>query len=819
MPVLRIVNQLLVALSITLLSLVVLDALLPGFSLQNARSALVGILVLGALNFAILPVAIRITLPFDFLTLGVLPLVLNGLAVLVVSMLVKGFEVHNVITGILISFGLAFNNMLITSSYVFRKQRDEMQYSELARLSPKNDGVETTPGFIMLEIDGLAEPVLRQAIEQGYMPTLAAWLKSGTHRLVCWETSLPSQTSSMQAGILHGSHYNIPAFRFYDRQRNRVLVSNNPNYAPDILKPILNGKGLLREHGYSLNNWATGDAEQIILTFTALEEDVVKQSKQLYAFFARAFIMQQMLMSMVGDVIIEMMEAWRQKIHNVQPRIERRFPYPLVRSVTTRLLPYLNSQLIVSKLFEGIDSSYVTFLNYDEVAHHSGIDRAETFQILRQMDDTIRFITGANRHLKRSYEFVILSDHGQSMGTTFRQRYGETLAQLVATLVGDDKKSAKGSGTSSEGIDYISMLLSALVASSKWTSGIVNRLLRGQISDNGKVELRVEYKSTNGKDSKPSLKSAVCASGNLAHVYFTEHNNGMTMEEINSAYPEVMKTLVNHPGISFAAMRSEQHGAVAIGKRGMYVLETNEVQGENPLRDFGEHAPEHVKTLMTYPNSGDIVVNSLYNTQTGEVAAFEELVGSHGGLGGTQNQPFLLYPASLGAVEPDQLVGAPSIYELVGEWQRKLKVASYKATELPVTPPGVESGQRSRNISIIAILMAVIGGWNVMVGLGGFISRYTGPQSESFSHTLVPLLAAVMSVAIGVGLWRLKGWALETAIALSAVTIILSVLDLMLAPPQSRGLSVILASVPMFNALVLGYFLYSNQIRRAFARE
>src|SRR5436190_17001568 len=99
----RYINQLLVALTITMLTLVVLDALLPGFALSNARSALIGIVVLGVLNYALLPVAIRLTLPFDFLTFGFLPLLLNGLTLLVVSRVVPGFEVHDVLTAIVIS--------------------------------------------------------------------------------------------------------------------------------------------------------------------------------------------------------------------------------------------------------------------------------------------------------------------------------------------------------------------------------------------------------------------------------------------------------------------------------------------------------------------------------------------------------------------------------------------------------------------------------------------------------------------------------------------------------------------------------------------
>ncbi len=824
---LRIVNQVLVALSITLLSLVVLDALLPGFALNDARSAIVGIVVLGALNYAILPLAIRFTLPVDFLTFGLLPLVLNGLTVLLVSRVVAGFKVQDVITGILLSFGLMINNWLITSSYVFRKQRNRLEYSELSRLARKPDGAEVprTPGLILLEIDGLAEPLLRQVIKSGYMPTLATWLKSGTHRLARWETSLPSQTSSMQAGILHGNHHDIPGFRFYDRKRKLLLSSNNPAVADDIIKPILNGQGLLREHGYSLNNWATGDAPEILMTFTAMKKDLLKQSNHLYAFFARAYNVQRVLASMIWDMMVETVEAQQQRIQNVLPRIERRFPYPLVRAATTRLIPTLSCQLLVTKLFEGIDGAYTTFLNYDEVAHHSGIDRIDAFRVLRQLDEQIRFIAGAAALTERPYEFIVLSDHGQSMGATFRQRYGQTLAELVDSLIGQGNKSLTASSPSAEGIDYLGLLLSELISLGNRRAGILNRLLRGQISGEGGVDLRQRRKPTGQKDSHDSrkdseqpAKSVVAASGNLANIYLADYDEPLTLEKIDAACPQLTKALIDHPGISFMAVRTEKRGAVAIGKQGKYYLDSAKVEGENPLRDFDEHSPAHLKGLMTYPHSGDMVVNSLYDPKTGEVAAFEELVGSHGGLGGTQNQPFILYPTALESGELPNLVGAPSVYRLLRKWKEKLRADGYKVTQLPTPDPDIASGRRPRHISLLAVLMGVIATWNFLVSAGGLVASrdYLGRNAESVSHFFVPFLAALLAVVIGVGLWRLKRWALEAAIGILAVSIILSVVDLMLAPPQSRGLISILASVPLINAVLFAYLLYSGRVRRAF---
>ena len=52
---------------------------------------------------------------------------------------------------------------------------------------------------------------------------------------------------------------------------------------------------------------------------------------------------------------------------------------------------------------------------------------------------------------------------------------------------------------------------------------------------------------------------------------------------------------------------------------------------------------------------------------TGEVPAFEELVGNHGGLGGSQREPFLLYPS---VFDPgnEEIVGAGHMHDVLKGW-------------------------------------------------------------------------------------------------------------------------------------------------------
>ena len=70
---------------------------------------------------------------------------------------------------------------------------------------------------------------------------------------------------------------------------------------------------------------------------------------------------------------------------------------------------------------------------------------------------------------------------------------------------------------------------------------------------------------------------------------------------------------------------------------------------------------------LGFTNAPDLLMVSTYWEEDDEVAAFEELVGSHGGLGGMQSHPFLLHPAGL-HVPDEPLVGTRAVHEVLKSW-------------------------------------------------------------------------------------------------------------------------------------------------------
>ncbi|MCH7549717.1 MAG: phage holin family protein, partial [Candidatus Krumholzibacteriota bacterium] len=106
--------------------------------------------------------------------------------------------------------------------------------------------------------------------------------------------------------------------------------------------------------------------------------------------------------------------------------------------------------------------------------------------------------------------------------------------------------------------------------------------------------------------------------------------------------------------------------------KGAHYLATGEIDGEDPLALYGEHAADHLRRLDSFPHAGDLILNGHTDPVTGEVVAFEEQVSSHGGLGGQQTEPFLLFPAGWEA-DAESIRNSVDLFPLLDSWRRALQ--------------------------------------------------------------------------------------------------------------------------------------------------
>ena len=77
------------------LTLMLVANIVPGFTISSFFTALIASLILGLVNALIRPILLILTLPINFLTLGIFTFVINALMLLLVSSIVKGFNISS----------------------------------------------------------------------------------------------------------------------------------------------------------------------------------------------------------------------------------------------------------------------------------------------------------------------------------------------------------------------------------------------------------------------------------------------------------------------------------------------------------------------------------------------------------------------------------------------------------------------------------------------------------------------------------------------------------------------------------------------------
>jgi uncharacterized membrane protein YvlD (DUF360 family) len=640
-----------------------LAAVLPGIDIPSFGAVVLTTGLIAVLNAVLWPLLIRLLLPLTVLTFGLGSLVLNAAIISLSIELIDG-DAPDFLGAILVAFLLSVSLMLLAPALSIDDDARQLRLVRRRTRRVREENRTDVPGVILFEIDGLAEPVLRRALAEGHVPTLAHWLEQGTHRVVPWECDLSSQTGASQAGLLLGSNEDMPAFRWYEKESGRTMVSNHGKDAVELEQRHSDGGGLLAVGGASRGNMFSGDAPHCSATMSVLRDKQRSSAREYFAYFADPYGFTRTIALYLWDVILERRAARRQRRRG-EEHIDRRGLYPWMRGAITVVMRDLNVATLLGDIVEGVPVVYSTFVGYDEVAHHSGIEQPDAFAVLKQHDAQLARLERAVEQAPRPYHLVVLSDHGQTQGRPFRQRYGVELEELVrGALAGGDvyAPSAPDEGLSSVG--------GALTdARDEETAGgrMLARATRNRTVD-GEVVLGPNREAAEESDQDASDHTAVVlASGGLGLISLPEREHRLSTDEIESMHPRLIDTLVSHPGIGFVMVRADGDGAVVLGANGSRRLRDDQVTGEDPLLEFGPNAADHLRRTDSFRHCPDILVNCVYDADANEVAPFEEFMGSHGGLGGWQSHPFAIVPASWS--EPDSpIVGARTMHEMIRGW-------------------------------------------------------------------------------------------------------------------------------------------------------
>jgi uncharacterized membrane protein YvlD (DUF360 family) len=677
------------------LVLVAMTALLSGRDTLSFDAAILVAAVMAVINALLWPLVIRVALPLTIVTFGLGSLALSAGMVALAFYAVDG-KTPSFWTDVAIAFGLALVSMLVAPLLDVDGDARHLRIVRRRVKRTRRQNHTDVPGVILFEIDGLGEKVLREAIRDGHTPTIARWLSDGSHRMLGWECDLSSQTGASQAGLLLGSNWDMPAFRWYEKESGRTIVSNHPADAAEIERRRSTGTGLLSNAGTSRGNMFSGDAPRCTATMSMIRDRSRSKAADLFAYFSDPYGFMRTIVLSLADIASERRAASRQR-RSGAAHVERKGMYPLIRAAIAVVMRDLVCALLMADIVEGVPVSYATFVGYDEVAHHSGIREPDALAVLRRHDRQLARLERATAQSPRPYHLVVLSDHGQTQGAPFRQRYGETLEDLVRGAL------AQGEVYAPAAVDEAWGDVGAVLADARQEPSVGGRMLaratrsrsiEGTVALGPNREALAERNATGaagkqqpgeqrtgasdaGANSCGAKEAIVMASGGLGLIYLPSSPERLTVERINEAHPRLINSLAAHPGIGYVMVRSQEHGALVIGAAGQRRLSDDVVEGEDPLADFDPTAADHLRRHDSFPHCPDLLVNCMYDPDTEEVAPFEEFMGSHGGLGGPQTKPFAVVPAQWS--EPESaIVGVEAMHEVLQGWLARSRLGAEK---------------------------------------------------------------------------------------------------------------------------------------------
>lgn len=536
--------------AVSTITMLVLAGILPEFQLRSADgdsatdiavTAALGAGAFGVLSALVWPLLVRLLLLVPALVLGLLVFFLNG-ALLLVALRLNPTERGAAAWETAVVVAAVMSAVASATGAALAVRDDDAYRRRLYRLADRRRGAgpggPVTPGTVFLQLDGVGHDVLEAAVKKGLMPTVAQWL-DGTHRLTPWRTDWSSQTGASQLGILHGSNEDVPAFRWYEKDSQEVMVCNRPTSAAELQRRAVartGDGGLLSADGASRGNLFSGGADEqaLVLSIATRRRSRETRSRSGYfAYFSDPANAVRTALSFFAEVGREIAQSTRSRARRARPRVKRGGLYPFIRAFATVVERDVVVAAVMGDMLAGRTAVYADLVAYDEVAHHSGPHSRDAEKVLERLDRSLALIENVAEHAPRPYRIVVLSDHGQSPGETFRTRYGLSLGDLVRAGCGlPVPRKAQRTHSGAE------------------ARAAVRAALR----------IRVEERDEQRRPSHRRSEPLVLASGNLGLVSFPDVPHRMTKEEIDARHPALLTTLANHPGIGFLLVRSQEHG-------------------------------------------------------------------------------------------------------------------------------------------------------------------------------------------------------------------------------------------------------------------
>ena len=564
----------------------------------------------------------------------------------------------------------------LTNVYYTRK------YGAMARrLGRPSVRPDQRRGFIIIQIDGLSHDHLTQAIVAGYVPYLSQLLAERRLAVAPWHCGLPSTTPAVQAGIMFGNRFDIPGFRWYEKEREQAVLVKRPDQIQAVRERISRGRPGILQGGSCYVNMFDGDADLALFTLSTLHRQRFFESVRGMGLFLLFLLSPFRVLRLMGLMTMSYLAGLGRRLValvrpfpstmlrtgdelRTQPSVLNPFDIlsPLLHAVSDVLFTEVQTFGVMLDIYRCVPAIYANYNSYDEVSHKLGPDHRSAFRALRNVDKRIHQIDRMRaRYRRREYDLYILSDHGNAPSVPFSWLNGMSLGQYILTQIGDGLSVEEQAAAYAHSTDKTRYLLEEWRGLEEHLSPRLRRILasaRRYVGQRVLTGQELDYNLERQQDV------VVCASGPLAHIYSNVSPRPLDLIEVIRLYPRLLDSLLATSGIGTIVGRAGER-TIVLGRAGGTLViggEHEMVEQPHPLAPYGDtaHAAVQIHRLAHFPHAGDLIVMGAVEPD-GQVVAFEKQASAHGGLGGAQERPFIAWPPEC-PLEPEKLNDAQDLY-------------------------------------------------------------------------------------------------------------------------------------------------------------
>lgn len=477
---------------------------------------------------------------------------------------------------------------------------------------PKYDGPSSSPGLIIVQVDGLAQKQMRRALKEGRLPFMRRLIEKEKYKQYSHYSGVPSSTPAVQAELFYGVKTAVPAFNFCDHESGEAFTMYEPKCAAAVEERLAKGNLPLLEGGSSYSNIYTGGAAENHFCVAGIGwQGIFKALNPLTWTFLFIFHLDIILRTaclLLVEMVLGVYDCIRGALKGEKIFYEFQFIFTRVFiCVLMRELVVLGAKVDIAR---GLPVIHVNFFGYDEQAHRRGPSSSFAHWCLRGIDDSIRRLwREAQLAERRDYDLWIYSDHGQEDTLPYPVKAGKRLEDIVAEIFGDP---------------------AAVPIQGKHRS-----LNYGCCARSPKHRSESIPESHTKKPEAETPKVKILGMGPLCHIYPALE---LSPEDKMKAAREILA----RAGVPAVLIPEETGEVKVLTSSGVRRLPEDAAEILGHDHPFLEEASQDLVRLCFHPDAGKLIVSGWRAGRKPETFPIEN--GSHAGFGQEETHGFALLP-------------------------------------------------------------------------------------------------------------------------------------------------------------------------------